>query len=209
MRGRVVLGALLALSAALPIALTASPASAAGCTASVSDAHPQQNETITISLVGPASTSATIIAHFQSADTSTTVTTDANGHGSTGLDIGGAAYGESVVVDITAGTASCSVTFTPTAAASTTTTTTTTAAPTTTVAPATATLAPTTTSIAAVRTGTVGTAGATNPSTLPFTGNATLVEAGAGAAFLAFGVFFLGSARRREVLVRLVWPDER
>jgi hypothetical protein len=23
------------------------------------------------------------------------------------------------------------------------------------------------------------------------------------------GVFFLGSARRREVLVRLLWPDER
>jgi len=35
------------------------------------------------------------------------------------------------------------------------------------------------------------------------------VEAAAGVLLLALGAFFLGSARRRKELVRLLWPDER
>jgi len=199
-RGRVVLGALLALGAAVPVVLTASPASAAGCTASVSDPTPQQNETVTISFVGPASTSATVAAHFQSTDLNQTVTTDANGHGSAGLDIGGAAYGETVVVDIVAGTASCSVSFTPTAAASTTTTTAT-ASPTSTTTSTTSTTSTTTAlTVASTPVTTAGTAvaAAQAAATLPFTG----VGGGAVVVGLIGLVLLAAGHATRRILAR-------
>jgi hypothetical protein len=168
---------------------------------------------VTVSIVGPASASATAVAHYRTVDTPETVTLDANGHGAAGFNIGGAAYGETVVVAITAGSASCSTSFTPAAPASTTTSSTTSttavltgiASATTTTVAATRT---TTTAAAAVTTGTVRAAAAA-PSSLPFTGNATVLEATAGGLFLALGAFFLSSARRREELKRLLWPDER
>jgi hypothetical protein len=211
---RLFLGAAVALSVALPVVAVATPASAAGCTASVSNPAPAQNTTVTVTIVGPANASATAVAHYRTVDTPEAVTLDANGHGAAGFSIGGAAYGETVVVAITAGTASCSTSFTPTAPASTTTTSSTTsttavltgiASATTTTVAATRT---TTTAAAAVTTGTV-TAAAAAPSSLPFTGNATVLEATAGGLFVALGAFFLSSARRREELVRLLWPDER
>lgn len=206
-------GAAVALSVGVPIVAAATPASAAGCTASISDPAPAQNTTVTVSIVGPAGASATAVAHYRTVDTPESVTLDSNGHGEAGFAIGGAPYGETVVVAITAGTASCSTTFTPTAPDSTTTSSTTSttavltgiASATTTTVAATRT---TTTAAAAVTTGTV-TAAAAAPSSLPFTGNATVLEATGGGLFLALGAFFLSSAKRREDLVRLLWPDER
>jgi hypothetical protein len=206
------LGAAVALTIGVPIVAVAMPASAAGCTASVSNPAPAQNTTVTVSIVGPATSSATVVAHFRTTDASNTATTDTNGHGSAGFNLGVVTYGETVVVNVTFGTtASCSTTFTPTAPASSTTTTSTTAVLTGIASATSTTVAATrttTTAAAAVTTGAV-TAAAAAPSSLPFTGNATVFEATGGGLFLALGAFFLSSARRREELVRLLWPDER
>jgi hypothetical protein len=208
---RALLGFVVALGVALPVVASASPASAATCSTSVSDGHPQQGETVTVSFVGPASTSATVTAHYRTVANTSTATTDANGHGSVGFAIGTAAYGETVVVDVVIGSANCSTSFTPTVPAATTTstsTTSTTAALTGITTATTSTVATTaTTAAVAVRTGTV-TAAATT-SALPFTGNATGLEAAMGAILLASGLIFLSSARRREELWHLIWPDDR
>jgi hypothetical protein len=108
-RVRAFVGCALALGPAVPVVLSASPALAAGCTASVPDPHPAQNETVTVSFVGPASASATVVAHYHAVDNSATTTTDVNGHGSVGFDVGGAPYNETVIVDVTIGSASCSM----------------------------------------------------------------------------------------------------
>ena len=212
MRALVALG--LAAGAAIPVLfVTGAPAGAASsCTASVSNTQPPQNSTVTVAIVGPAGVTATVVAHYRGLDNSETVNLDANGHGSAGFNVGSAPPGETVVVNVTAGTSACSTSFTPVAAATSTTTSTTTAHSSTTT-PTTATpttVTPTTVhNTTATTTGTVSAAADAPAQALPFTGNATLIEAGLGALLVGSGVFFLGSARRREVLVRLVWPDER
>jgi hypothetical protein len=202
----------LAAGAAIPVlVVTGAPAGAASsCTASVSNAQPPQNSTVTVAIVGPASATATVVAHYRGLDNSETVNLDSNGHGSAGFNVGSAPPGETVVVNVTAGSAACSTSFTPVAAASSTTTSTTTHSSTTTPTTAAPTTAPpTTVHTTATTTGTVSAAADAPAQALPFTGNATAIEAGLGALLLGSGVFFLGSARRREVLVKLLWPDER
>jgi hypothetical protein len=193
----------------VPVVLaTATPAgAAASCTATVSNARPPQNSTVTVAIVGPASTTATVVAHYRTLDNSETVNLDSNGHGSAGFNVGSAPPGETVVVNVTAGTAACSTSFTPLAAATSTTTSTTTVHSTTTTP---TTVTPTTVhNTTATTTGTVSAAADAPAQALPFTGSATAIEAGLGALLVGTGVFFLGSARRREALVRLIWPDER
>jgi len=209
---RVVVGCVLALCATVPVLLSASPASATGCTAAVSDVYPVQNETVTVSFIGPPTTAATVVAHYHAVDNTATTTTDANGHGSVGFDIGAAPYGETVVVNVVIGSASCSTSFDPRAAGATTTTVASSSSTTSTTAVLTgvnrgSTTTTTGASTAAVHPTTA--AAATPASSLAFTGNSTTLEAGAGVLLVSLGAFFLGSARRRKVLVRLLWPDER
>jgi hypothetical protein len=202
----------LAAGAAIPVLfVAAAPAgAAASCTASVSNAQPPQNSTVTVAIVGPASVTATVVAHYRGLDNSETVNLDSNGHGSAGFNVGSAPPGETVVVNVTAGSAACSTSFTPVAAATSTTTSSTTSTTSahsgtttpSTVTPATVHDTPATTS------GKVSAAASAPAQALPFTGNATALEAGFGALLVGTGVFFLGSARRREALVRLLWPDE-
>jgi len=211
---RVLAAVVLALGfTALPV-LSATTAFASGCAASVSDPYPTQNETVTVSFTGPASTAGTVVAHYHTVDNTATTTTDTSGKGQVGFNIGGAAYGETVVVNVVVGSDSCSTSFEPRAP----TTTTTTAAPS-------SSSSTSTTSTTAVLTGlnsgsttttgdppvkqTVAAATSSAVSSLAFTGNATWIEAGAGVLLVGLGVFFLGSARRRQELVRLLWPDER
>jgi len=185
---RVLFGGAVALSAAVPVVLGASPAFAAGCTASVSNPTPDHNTTVTVTFVGPVNTSATVVAHYHGLDNTSTVTTDANGHGSAGFAIASADYGETVVVTIVVGTASCSTSFTPTAASTTGSTTTTTSAG----ATSTSTTASTTTTTAAALTAaTTGgtTTGATTPAaSLAFTGPAAGSAAVGGAALVLVGI---------------------
>jgi hypothetical protein len=203
----------LAAGAAIPVVFVAAAPSgaAASCTASVSDARPPQNSTVTVAIVGPASATATVVAHYRGLDNSETVNLDANGHGSAGFNVGAAPPGETVVVNVTAGSTACSTSFTPVASSTTSTTTpssttSTTAAHSGTTTPTTPTTVHNTTATTA---GTVSAAADAPAQALPFTGNATAIEAGAGALLVGAGVFVLGSARRREVLVKLLWPDER
>jgi hypothetical protein len=185
---------------------SAAPAAAASCTASVSNARPPQNSTVTVAIVGPASVTATVVAHYRTLDNSETVTLNANGHGSAGFNVGDAAAGETVVVNVTAGSAVCSTSFTPTAVATSTTSTTVAHGSTTTVTTITPTTTPAST---ATTTGAVSAAAEAPAQALPFTGNSTAIEAGVGALLVGTGLFVLGSARRRESLVKLFWPDER
>jgi hypothetical protein len=190
------------------LASAAPAAAASSCTATVSNPRPPQRSTVTVNIVGPASTSATVVAHYRTLDNSETVSLDANGHGAAGFNVGDAPAGETVVVNVTAGSAACSTSFTPIAAS--TTTSSTTAPTTTTAVTGTTAVTPTTThATTATTTGTVSAAADAPAQALPFTGNATAIEAGLGALLLSTGVFFLGSARRREALVRLIWPDDR
>ncbi|HZQ58584.1 MAG TPA: hypothetical protein VFA84_11125 [Acidimicrobiales bacterium] len=214
---RVLCAVVLALGLAVPVVLTASPALAAGCTATVSDPYPAQNQTVTVSFTGPANTSATVIAHYHTVDNSNTATTDANGHGSVGFNTGSAPYGETVVVNVVAGSASCSTSFLPRAPSGATTTTAASSSSSTTSTTARLTgvnsgsTTTTTGAVAVAHTAgaTTAPAGSTTGSALAFTGSMSYVEAAAGVLLLALGAFFLGSARRRKELVRLLWPDER
>jgi hypothetical protein len=208
----------LALGLAVPVVLSASPAFASGCTATVSDPYPAQNEVVTVSFTGPANTSATVIAHYHTTNNTDTATTDANGHASVGFNTGSAAYGETVVVNVIVGSASCSTSFTPRAPAGTTTTTagtssTSSSSTTSTTAHLTGVNSGSTTTTAdppaAVHTAAATPAASTTGSSLAFTGNATYIEGAAGVLLVGLGIFFLGSARRRKELVRLLWPDER
>jgi hypothetical protein len=164
-----------------------------------------------VAIVGPASVTATVVAHYRTLDNSETVALDANGHGSAGFNVGDAQAGETVVVNVTAGSAACSTSFTPTSAASATTTSTTAAHGGTTLTTVTPTSATPTTvhESTATTTGTVSAAATASTQALPFTGSSVAVEAGLGVMLVGLGIFVLGSARRREALVRLVWPDDR
>ena len=90
-------------------------AAATPCTATVSNASPTRNATVTVHISSDyPSASASATAHYKTTDTTNESTTDSAGAASIPFRISSATPGYRVVIDVTvAGTSRCQTSFTP------------------------------------------------------------------------------------------------